>query len=99
VSPAADPGLTQVLTQIEADADRIADANAVKRLQRAYGFYVDQAKWDDVADLFAKSGTIEIARDGVYVGQERVRAYLYALSTTACAARSAAWWNGRLCRF
>lgn len=69
----------QALAQVEADADRIADANAIKRLQRAYGYYVDQAKWDDVANLFAKTGTIEIAKDGVYVGQERVRAYLYAL--------------------
>jgi hypothetical protein len=74
-----DTGLRQTLAQIEADADRVADANAIKRLQRAYGFYVDAARWDDVANLFAKSGTIEIARDGVYVGQERVRAYLYAL--------------------
>jgi hypothetical protein len=69
----------QALAQVEADADRIADANAIKRLQRAYGYYVDQAKWDDVANLFSKTGTLEIARDGVYVGQERVRAYLYAL--------------------
>jgi hypothetical protein len=69
----------QALAQVEADADRIADSNAIKRLQRAYGYYVDQAKWDDVADLFTKDGTIEIAKDGVYVGQERVRAYLYAL--------------------
>jgi hypothetical protein len=69
----------QALAQVEADADRIADANAIKRLQRAYGYYVDQAKWDDVANLFTKAGTIEIAKDGVYVGQERVRAYLYAL--------------------
>jgi hypothetical protein len=69
----------QALAQVEADAERIADANAIKRLQRAYGYYVDQAKWDDVANLFARDGTIEIAKDGVYVGQERVRAYLYAL--------------------
>jgi hypothetical protein len=69
----------QALAQVEADADRIADANAIKRLQRAYGYYVDQAKWDDVATLVSKTGTLEIARDGVYVGQERVRAYLYAL--------------------
>jgi hypothetical protein len=74
-----DSTIMQTLTQIEADADRVADANAIKRLQRAYGYYVDQAKWDEVADLFAKNGTIEIALDGVYVGQERVRAYLYAL--------------------
>ena len=35
--------------------------------------------WDDVANLFADDGTIEIGLDGVYVGKARVREYLYAL--------------------
>ena len=48
-------------------------------MQHAYGYYVDRALWDDVADLFADDGTIEIGLDGVYVGKARVREYLYAL--------------------
>jgi hypothetical protein len=57
----------------------IEDANAIKRLQRGYGYYLDVGQWDKAADLFASDGTIEMGLDGVYVGQARVRAYLHAL--------------------
>src|SRR5690606_32763861 len=64
---------------LEARRQRIEDSNDIKRLQRAYGYYVDHALWDEVADLFADEGSIEIGLDGVYLGKERVREYLYAL--------------------
>ncbi|HEY7531115.1 MAG TPA: nuclear transport factor 2 family protein [Gemmatimonadota bacterium] len=57
----------------------VEDANAVERLQAAYGYYTDRGLWDEAADLFADDGTIEIALDGVYAGKARVREYLYAL--------------------
>jgi hypothetical protein len=56
------------------------DYIAINNLQDAYGYYVDKAKWDEVADLFTKDGTLEIGLRGVYVGQDRVRAYLHRLS-------------------
>ena len=64
---------------LEARKERIEDVNAIERLQAAYGYYVDRALWDEVANLFADEGTIEVGLDGVYVGKERVREYLYAL--------------------
>ena len=67
------------LTQLEKEAGRVRDAHDIRRLQRAYGYYLDQAMWDEMADLFTRDGTIEIALDGVYVGQKRVREYLYKL--------------------
>ncbi len=67
------------LTQLENEAARVADASAIKKLQRAYGYYHDQKMWDSMADLFAQEGTIEVSLDGVYVGQKRVRQYLNAL--------------------
>lgn len=57
---------------------RLEDVSAIKRLQRQYGYYVDAGRWDAAADLFAADGSIEIARDGVYVGRDRVREYLHA---------------------
>jgi len=57
----------------------LEDTNAVERLQHAYGYYVDKGLWDEVANLFADDGTLEIGLDGVYVGKARVREYLYAL--------------------
>ncbi|MEO5707890.1 MAG: nuclear transport factor 2 family protein [Alteraurantiacibacter sp.] len=55
------------------------DFQAVQNLQAAYGYYVDKGLWDQAADLFAEDGTLELAGRGVYIGRERVRAYLHHL--------------------
>ena len=38
-----------------------------------YGYYVDRKMWDDVADLFAADGTMEIGLQGVYAGRTSIR--------------------------
>jgi hypothetical protein len=76
---AGDAALAQRLVQLELRKTRIEDVNAIKRLQRAYGYYIDEAQWDEVADLFASSASIEIGMDGVYRGRDRIRAYYKAL--------------------
>lgn len=55
------------------------DYRDLVNLQGAYGYYVDKGLWDKAAGLFAADGTLEIAGRGVYVGRERVRAYLHHL--------------------
>ena len=67
------------LAALQARKERIEDSNAIKRLQRAYGYYMEEALWDDVVQLFTDDATFEFARDGVYVGKSRIRDYLYAL--------------------
>jgi len=74
--------LQERLDTLEQRATRVTDVNQIKRLQRAYGYYIDKGQWDQAADLFAKDGTIEIGLDGVYVGKDRVRQYLRALGGT-----------------
>jgi len=71
--------LQQRIAALEQRKTRIEDAHAIERLQSAYGYYADKGLWDDVANLFADDGTIEVGLDGVYVGKARVREYLYAL--------------------
>ena len=56
--------------------EKLEATRAIKKLQRAFGFYVDRGLWGEAADLFADDGTIEIGLDGVYVGKERIREYL-----------------------
>ncbi|MFO1400837.1 MAG: nuclear transport factor 2 family protein [Steroidobacteraceae bacterium] len=75
--PSAD--LLQQLATLEARATRIEDINAIKRLQRAYGYYYDEGLWDEMAELFAADASFEPGLDGVYRGRERIRAYLEAL--------------------
>jgi hypothetical protein len=67
------------VAELEARAQRLADINAIKRLQRTYGYYLDEGQWDDVADLFTANATLEIGKDGIYRGHEHVRAYFRAL--------------------
>ena len=61
---------------LSAEATRLEDENAIEKLQRSYGFYVDKAMWHQVADLFADNGTLEIGGRGVFVGKKRVLDYL-----------------------
>jgi hypothetical protein len=67
---------------LELRIQRIQDINAIKRLQRAYGYYQDEGQWDDVADLFAEDASIEFGNDGVYRGREHIRAYFRALGNS-----------------
>ncbi|MGH8326230.1 MAG: nuclear transport factor 2 family protein, partial [Steroidobacteraceae bacterium] len=57
-------------------AELLRDGQQVLNLQRIYGYYLDRAMWDQVADLFADHGTIEMGQRGVYVGKHRIRAFL-----------------------
>lgn len=81
-APAADPAqiaeLRAKLNDLKARKQRIEDSNAIKRLQRAYAYYMEEALWDEVLQLFSENATLEFARDGVYAGKERIREYLYA---------------------
>lgn len=64
------------LDSLRARAQRIRDSNDIKRLQRTYGYYVDEALWDELVALLSDDATIEYARDGVYRGKARIREYL-----------------------
>jgi hypothetical protein len=78
-APAAGPGIDQEIDALTLRVQKLEGARAIKKLQRAFGFYVDRGLWQDAADLFAANGTIEIGLDGVYVGKDRIRDYLKAL--------------------
>lgn len=73
---ARDAGVQAQIAQLSAEVDRLEGARAVRKLQRAYGYYIDRGLWDEAADLFADDGTLEIGADGVYVGKARIRDYL-----------------------
>jgi len=68
------------LTNVETRAARIDDINSIETLQSSYGYYTDKMLWDEVVDLFADDGTLEIGPSGVYVGKDSIRAYLLSLS-------------------
>jgi hypothetical protein len=63
-------------TALEQDIARLEDVNAIKKLQRIYGFYTDKQLWSEAADLFSADGTIEVGGRGVYAGPARIREFL-----------------------
>jgi hypothetical protein len=75
--PAADAdGLVGRIKALSTRVERIEDLRACEKLQRAYGYYVDKAMWNEVSDLFGPQSTLEIGGRGVFVGKKRVLEYL-----------------------
>jgi SnoaL-like domain len=70
---------------LAARAQRLSDEIEVTNLQHAYGYYVDRKMWDDVADLFAADGTMEIGLQGVYAGRTSIRRGLNAFGPAGLA--------------
>jgi SnoaL-like domain len=62
------------LTSLEHEITLLEDVKAIKRLQRAYGYYVDKKLSHEIAALFADDPgtTAELGGSGVYVGKARI---------------------------
>ena len=73
------------MADLTARAQRLSDEIEITNLQHAYGYYVDRKMWDDVADLFAADGTMEIGLQGVYAGRTSIRRGLNAFGPAGLA--------------
>jgi len=51
---------------------RLEDAADIKRLQFAYGYYIDYCHYDEVVDLFAEDGEV-VFLSGLYKGHKSIR--------------------------
>jgi hypothetical protein len=60
------------LEGLEREIQLLEDTKAIKRLQRAYGYYVDKKLASEVAGLFADTATVELGGLGVYEGSRRI---------------------------
>jgi len=47
--------------------------DAAENICDAYGYYIDEFRWNDTADLFSQNGWKELSYIGTYIGRERVR--------------------------
>src|SRR5690554_2272038 len=59
------------IEQLEEEVDTARSIQQIERLQRAYGYYLDKARWDEAVDLLTDDCTVEIAGRGVYRGRDR----------------------------
>jgi acetyl esterase/lipase len=72
------PKVTDVdatVTEASRVVERVKDFHALDNLQSAYGYYLDKNLWNNLADLFARDGSMELAQRGSYKGP-RVREFL-----------------------
>ena len=63
-----------LLTRIEGLERRVQtaeDTEAINKLTRAYGYYLDKALWDEALDLFTEDCSVEISALGVYLGRKQ----------------------------
>jgi hypothetical protein len=55
---------------LEEKLNAVHDIQEIKKLQRAYGYYLDNRLWDEIVDLFSDhTESLEISDSGVYLGK------------------------------
>ena len=62
--------LEKRIAEFEARLSVQEDIEAINKLTRAYGYYIDKNLWDQVVDLFSEDCSVEIAARGVYLGKK-----------------------------
>jgi hypothetical protein len=92
-SKAAIAELETAVAAAKAEVQRLKDIDELENLAGIYGHYVDKSRHDDVADLFAQNGVVEILGRGVFIGQDRVRQYMRNLSPGFIGPRDGALFN------
>jgi len=56
------------MEQMAAELGELKDVQAIRRLQHAYGYYMDKCLYDEVVDLFAEDGEVRFG-GGIYRGK------------------------------
>jgi hypothetical protein len=64
------------LKELQARIDVLNETDRVLNLQSAYGYYYDRKMWDDIVDLFADDGVVEVGGMGLWQGKAGVRKWL-----------------------
>jgi hypothetical protein len=72
----AAPVTTATLAALGKRASILNEEDRIRNLQSAYGFYADRKMWDDVVDLFANNGAVEVGGQGIWRGKAGVRRWL-----------------------
>jgi hypothetical protein len=73
---ATDP-LEKRLQSLEARVYQLESVAAIERLQRIYGYYLDNRMWKEVVELFTEDGEVEIGRRGIYRGRQQLRTFFF----------------------
>lgn len=75
-STVTSPLLLSQINDLRAEVESAEDLSAIKRLQKAYGYYLDKGMWTDLAALFADDAVANYPA-GVYEGRDSITRHLY----------------------
>ena len=75
-TPAFAQTTEEQLDALEARITRLEDMNAIERLQKTYGYFVDKGQWTQLSELFTEDATLEIGGKGLFLGKRRVLEYM-----------------------
>ncbi|WP_374655677.1 nuclear transport factor 2 family protein [Phenylobacterium sp.] len=64
--------LEKRIAALEARVQTQEDIEAINKLTRAYGYYIDKQVWSEVTPLFSDDAVVEISGRGVYKGRKGV---------------------------
>jgi hypothetical protein len=70
------PKTKATLAELQSRVDTLNDEDRIRNLQAMYGFYEDRKMWDDIVDLFAQDGLVEVGGQGIWRGPAGVRRWL-----------------------
>jgi hypothetical protein len=71
-APADLSALTHQVEMLANEVGRLNDVHAVRKLQHAYGYYLDKCLYDEVVDLFADDGEVRFM-GGAFKGKAGLR--------------------------
>lgn len=72
----AEAALQARVGQLQAEVQAAEDLQAIKRLQRSYGYFLDKGMWTDLAEYFTDDAVANYPA-GTYIGKESIRQHLY----------------------
>src|SRR6185503_10471660 len=64
------------LNRLEAEVSAAEDVQAIKRLQRIYGYYVDKGMWEDLGAFFTEDAVANYPA-GTFIGHDSIRQHLF----------------------
>jgi ABC-type nitrate/sulfonate/bicarbonate transport system substrate-binding protein len=65
--------ITARISELERQVAIAEARDGAENVSNAYGYYIDEFKWVDAGDLFAREGWKELSYIGTYIGRDHVR--------------------------
>ena len=72
IAESAQPSLEARVAELEKQVGELHDHQAIEKLTRAYGYYLDKAIWSQIVPLFSDDAQVEVSGRGVYRGRKGV---------------------------